>query len=218
MDTNTNKNNYDFDYHQLLASWFSPSFPIGSFNFSHGLEAAIEMNFIKNEFNLKNWIHYLITYGSGKTDCILLVNSYKGHDVNELAFALCSSKERWIETKNLGNAFCKNIKENWGYNIENNLAYPVAVGLAGLHFKIPLEQLVIAYLQSFVANLVNIGVKHIPLGQSAGQKILIELIPIVKDQALLYKECQINDLGSSAFISDLSSMFHETLKNRIYQT
>jgi urease accessory protein len=187
-------------------------------NFSPGFAAALAKHFINTESNLKTWIHYYITSGSGTTDCILLVNSYKGRDVNELAFALCSSKERWVETKNLGNAFCKNIKENWGYNIKNNLAYPVAVGLAGLHFKIPLEQLVIAYLQSFVANLVNIGVKHIPLGQSAGQKILIDLIPIVKDQALLYKECQINDLGSSAFISDLSSMFHETLKNRIYQT
>ena len=59
MDTNTNKNKYDFDYHQLLASWFSPSFPIGSFNFSHGLEAAIEMNFIKNEFNLKKLVSLL---------------------------------------------------------------------------------------------------------------------------------------------------------------
>ena len=88
----------------------------------------------------------------------------------------------------------------------------------GLYFKIPLEQLVIAYLQSFVANLVNIGVKHIPLGQSAGQKILIELIPIIKNQALIYEECGINDIGNSAFIADLSSMYHETLKNRIYQT
>lgn len=218
MDTNTNKKSYDFDYHQLLASWFSPSFPIGSYNFSHGLEAAIELNFVKDEFNLKNWIQHLITYGSGKTDCILLVNSYKGQDVNELAFALCSSKERWIETKQLGKAFCKNISENWGYNIKKNLAYPVAIGLAGLYFKIPLKHLVIAYLQSFVANLVNIGVKHIPLGQSAGQKILIELIPIIKNQALIYEECRINDIGNSAFIADLSSMYHETLKNRIYQT
>ena len=142
------------------------------------------------------------------------------HEPIATAARAISGPMLWSEnpTNTLGNAFCKNIKENWGYNIEDNLAYPVAVGLAGLHFKIPLEQLVIAYLQSFVANLCNIGVKHIPLGQSAGQKILIELIPIVKDQALLYKECQINDLGSSAFISDLSSMFHETLKNRIYQT
>jgi urease accessory protein len=218
MDTNISNLKNNFDYHQLLLSWFSPAFPIGSYNFSHGIEAAIEMNFINNANNLKTWICHIITFGSGKTDCILLTNAYKDQNVNELAFSLCSSKERWIETKQLGKAFCKNIKENWGYNIENNLAYPVAVGVAGLHFKIPLEQLLVTYLQNFVANLVNIGVKHIPLGQSAGQKILIELIPIIKDQALLYKKCEINDIGNSSFISDLASMYHETLKNRIYQT
>ena len=139
MDTNTNKNSYDFDYHQLLASWFSPSFPIGSYNFSHGLEAAIDMNIIKDVMSLENWIIYLINYGSGKTDSILLSNSYKGKSVNDLAFALSPSKERWIETKQLGNAFCKNINDNWSFNIGNNLAYPVAVGKAGSFFKIPLE-------------------------------------------------------------------------------
>ena len=46
MDTSIKQKKSTFDYHQLLLSWFSPSFPIGSFNFSHGLEAAIEYKFV----------------------------------------------------------------------------------------------------------------------------------------------------------------------------
>ena len=111
MDTNIKEIETKFDYLQLLLSWFSPNFPIGSYNFSHGLEAAIDMNYIKDIVSLENWITYLINCGSRKTDCILLSNSYQGKNVNELAFALCPSKERWIETKQLGNAFCKNIIE-----------------------------------------------------------------------------------------------------------
>ena len=218
MDTNIEEIETKFDYHQLLLSWFSPNFPIGSYNFSHGLEAAIDMHYIKDIVSLENWITYLINCGSGKTDCILLSNSYQGKNVNELAFALCPSKERWIETKQLGNAFCKNINENWSFNIGNNLAYSVAVGKAGAFFKIPLEKLLITFMQSFVSNLVNVGIKHIPLGQSDGQKILIKLLPIIKELALDYKDYEIDDLGTSAFISDLTSMYHETLKNRIYQT
>ena len=60
MDISINEIEPKFDYHQLLLSWFSPNFPIGSYNFSHGLEAAIEMNYIRDIVSLENWIYYLI--------------------------------------------------------------------------------------------------------------------------------------------------------------
>lgn len=218
MGTNTKNTKNEFDYHQVLFSWFSPNFPIGSFNFSHGLEAAVEMKFIHDSFTLENWISNLITDGSGKTDVILLSNAYRGKNVNELALALCPSKERWIESIKLGKSFSKNIRDNWSYNIEDDLAFPVALGKAGSFFSIPLDQLLIIFLQSFASNLITFGMKHIPLGQSAGQKILINLIPVIQAQSMKYKNYDIKDIGSSAFISDLASMYHENLKNRIYQT
>ena len=218
MGTNTKNTKNKFDYHQVLFSWFSPNFPIGSFNFSHGLEAAVEMKFIHDSFTLENWISNLITDGSGKTDLILLSNAYRGKNINELALALCPSKERWIESIKLGKSFSKNIRDNWSYNIEDDLAFPVALGKAGSFFSIPLDQLLIIFLQSFASNLITFGIKHIPLGQSAGQKILINLIPVIQAQSMKYKNYDIKDIGSSAFISDLASMYHENLKNRIYQT
>ena len=218
MDINIKQKQSTFDYHQLLLSWFSPSFPIGSFNFSHGLEAAIEYQFVYDKISLEEWIKHLIINGTGKTDSILLTNAYNGEEVNELALALCASKERWIETSNLGKAFCKNIRENWGYKIDKNLAYPIAIGKAGLYFKIPLEKLLIAFLQSFVSNLINVGIKHIPLGQSEGQKILINFLPVIERQTNILKIAKVSDLGSSAFLSDLTSMYHEKLNSRIYQT
>lgn len=218
MGTNTKNTKNKFDYHQVLFSWFSPNFPIGSFNFSHGLEAAVEMKFIHDSFTLENWISNLITDGSGKTDVILLSNAYRGKNINELALALCPSKERWVESIKLGKSFSKNIRDNWSYNIEDELAFPVALGKAGSFFSIPLDQLLIIFLQSFASNLITFGMKHIPLGQSAGQKILINLIPVIQAQSMKYKNYDIKDIGSSAFISDLASMYHENLKNRIYQT
>ena len=67
MDISIKEIEPKFDYHQLLLSWFSPNFPIGSYNFSHGLEAAIEMNYIRDIVCLENWINYLINCGSAKT-------------------------------------------------------------------------------------------------------------------------------------------------------
>ena len=44
------------------------------------------------------------------------------------------------------------------------------------------------------------------------------ILPTIKKLALNYKNYEIDDIGTSAFISDLTSMYHETLNNRIYQT
>lgn len=78
MGTNTKNTKNKFDYHQVLFSWFSPNFPIGSFNFSHGLEAAVEMKFIHDSFTLENWISNLITDGSVKpmlSYCLMLTEA-----------------------------------------------------------------------------------------------------------------------------------------------
>ena len=81
MDTSIKQKQPTFDYHQLLLSWFSPSFPIGSFNFSHGLEAAIEYGFVYDKISLEEWTKHLIVNGTGKTDSILLANTYYGEEV-----------------------------------------------------------------------------------------------------------------------------------------
>ena len=67
MDISTKEVKPNFDYHQLLLSWFSPNFPIGSYNFSHGLEAAIDMNIIKDVMSLENWELTLLIYQFSKS-------------------------------------------------------------------------------------------------------------------------------------------------------
>ena len=59
MDTNTDKSfeSDSFKELQLLQSWFSPSFPIGSYSYSHGLESLIEEKIIQNKSDV---IDYLI--------------------------------------------------------------------------------------------------------------------------------------------------------------
>ena len=41
------------DPHQILQVWFSSSFPIGSYAYSHGLEALIDDKKIKNNNDVK---------------------------------------------------------------------------------------------------------------------------------------------------------------------
>ena len=86
----------------------SPTFPVGGFAYSHGLEWAIEEGVVKNAASLRDWIADLITHGSGWNDGVLFSACWDAADLeelNELALALCTSQERYFETTMLGRAF-----------------------------------------------------------------------------------------------------------------
>ena len=96
---------------QILQTWFSPLFPIGGYSFSHGLEAMINNNLIKTENDILDHLNSLIKYGSFKNDLIFIKYSYNGEELNDLALSLCTSKERRIETLEMGNSFRKFLRK-----------------------------------------------------------------------------------------------------------
>ena len=59
-----------------LAQWLSPSFPVGAFAYSHGLETAFQNGQISTADALQDWLADVLTYGSGRNDCILLRAAY----------------------------------------------------------------------------------------------------------------------------------------------
>jgi urease accessory protein len=92
----------------LLLNWMSPTFPVGGFAYSHGLEWAIESGKVSDAASLRGWIADLVTHGSGWNDAVLFSACWdeaEGDALSELALALCSSQERYLETTMLGRAF-----------------------------------------------------------------------------------------------------------------
>jgi urease accessory protein len=92
----------------LLLNWMSPTFPVGGFAYSHGLEWAIEAGIVKDAASLRDWIGELLARGSGWNDAILFSACWDETDfdeLNNLALALCASEERYLETTTLGRAF-----------------------------------------------------------------------------------------------------------------
>ena len=219
MVTNTkNKDDEINNSLQILQTWFSSSFPIGSYAYSHGLEAMIEDKIIKNEEDIVDFIQSIVVHGTCKNDLIFLKSTYEGDELNDLALAMCSSKERKIETLAMGNAFMKILKESWKFELPANMAYPICLGKAGLHFKIPVELTSLFYLQSFTSNLINICVKHVPLGQKIGQDCIVNTMPIIKNVAEKIKDFSLEDLGGICFNADIYSIKHEYLTSRVYLT
>ena len=73
---------------QILQIWFSSSFPIGSYAYSHGLEALIDGNKIKNKDDVREYLVALLFYGSLRNDYIFLKSVYMGEEINDLILSL----------------------------------------------------------------------------------------------------------------------------------
>lgn len=212
-----------------LTAWLSPAFPVGGFAFSHGLEWAVECGDATDESSVRQWIGDLLRLGSGRDDAILLASAYRAakadddalRDIAELALAMQPSAERRLETGLLGNAFVKMVGAAWlpGFRPPGeDVAYPVAVGVAAAMHGLPLEATVQAFLSAFVASLVSSAIRLGPIGQTDGQRILSALIPVVLEVATAADRLGPDDLGGCVFRSDIASMRHETQYTRLFRS
>ena len=206
------------DPHQILQVWFSSSFPIGSYAYSHGLEALIDDKKIKNKDNVKEFIDALLFYGTLRNDYIFIKSIYKGEEVNELILASASSKERQIEMIDMGNSFRKIMKDSWELSLPENTSFIYSLAKAGLHFDIKFDDLIKFYLQSFISNLINVCVKHIPMSQKDGQSLNVIYIDQIQEFLTYSDKLTLKDIGTTFFIGDIFAIKHENLDSRIYLT
>ena len=206
------------DPHQILQVWFSSSFPIGSYAYSHGLEALIDDKKIKNNNDVKEFLDALLFYGTLRNDYIFMKSIYKGEEINELILASASSKERQIEMIDMGNSFRKIMKDSWELSLPENTSFIYCLAKAGLHFNIRFDDLIKFYLQSFISNLINVCVKHIPMSQKDGQSLNVIFINQIQDFLNQSEKLTLKDIGTTFFIGDIFAIKHEYLDSRIYLT
>ena len=206
------------DPHQILQVWFSSSFPIGSYAYSHGLEALIDDKKIKNNNDVKEFLDALLFYGTLRNDYIFMKSIYKGDEINQLIIASASSKERQIEMIDMGNSFRKIMKDSWELSLPENTSFIYCLAKAGLHFNIKFDDLIKFYLQSFIANLINVCVKHIPMSQKDGQSLNVIFINQIQEFLSYSDKLTFKDIGTTFFIGDIFAIKHEYLDSRIYLT
>lgn len=224
----------DPSLYRLLA-WLSPSYPVGAFAYSHGLEWAVETGQIQDQVSMSAWIDDLVRYGGGWSDAVVFANAY-AHAVeenidglvnlNQYALALTPSAERYLETSAQGTAFLRVTRDAWGFDgleamtgaLGPDVAYPIAVAITSTGHRIDRSASLHAYLHAVVANLISAGVRLVPLGQTDGQRALANLehtVADVVDQAL---DASIDQVGGIAMLSDIAAMKHETQYTRLFRS
>ena len=82
----------------------------------------------------------------------------------------------------------------------------------------PLDLTAEYFLHAFVANLVSVAVRLVPLGQTEGQATLAKLAPLIRDTARAAISQDIDDIASNCFALDIASMQHETQYSKVFRT
>lgn len=219
----------------LLQAWLSPAFPVGSFAYSHGMESAVEAGDVRDAASLRQWLLDLVEHGSARNDAILIAAAWRAVNaqddaalaaVNDLALALCPSRERHLETLSQGNAFVTATRaafpcaalDRFAALAPDRAAYPVALAVAAAGHQVGIEETCQAWCLAFVAAIVSAAVRLGPIGQTDGQKTLASLMPQISECARFASRSTLDDLGGAALRSDIASMRHETQYSRLFRS
>lgn len=210
-----------------LMAWLSPAFPVGSFSYSHGLERAAHDGLLRDAAGLEDWLGQLLAFGSARSDAILFAEAWRraraGADLVELADlgeALAGAEERHRETVLQGAAFARALAASGWHRVDlpANCSYCIAVGAAAGVAGVALDQALAAYLQAFVSNLLQAGIRFGLTGQDGAVAALARLEPAVLETAGAAARSTLDDLGSAAILSEIAAMRHETQYSRLFRS
>jgi urease accessory protein len=215
-----------------LFAWLSPSYPVGSYAYSHTLEWAVETGDVADEASLASWLVDLMTLGAGRNDAILLTHAYRAveagdadslNEVNDLALALSPSAELHLETSQQGRSFLDATLAAWPCPRlmplhEGEVAFPVAVGMAAAAHGIPLAATLEAYLFAVVQTLVSAAIRSAPIGQTGGIRVSAALSATVQTIARDAQHLSLDNIGGCTFRADLGSFHHENQYTRLFRS
>ena len=214
----------------------SPGLPLGAYSYSEGLETLVEVGTIDDETKLKNWLTDSLRLGAVRLEAAVMLRGLRygaAEDWDALSSwnawssAAKETEELRQQSWQMGGALIRlllamqpeerRIKEATRV-CGNNCNLAIAFGMAAATWQIPADAAILAYLQSWAANLIGAGIKLIPLGQTSGQKLLFSLQPILALTAEEILSLGDRDLAVCSWGLSLASMNHETLYSRLFRS
>ncbi len=210
----------------------SASLPIGAFAYSQGLEYVCDKEYVNDEKSTQEWIVGLLCNTQTYLDVPVLVRLYDAWGSNSIEqveywskflLAYRESKELREEDCYLGKALSKLL-----FDLEvpgakqitemHSVTYVTAFSLAAYAWKIEKSECCSGYLWAWCENQVNAAIKLIPLGQTAGQRILSSLVDAIPSQVKIALQLEDDEIGSTAVGLGIASANHETQYSRLFRS
>jgi urease accessory protein len=210
----------------------SPALPIGAFNFSQGLEFAIEHGGVANERDAREWIVGIARHSMATLDVPMLLRLHaawsaqdadRAHALSAELFASRESMELRAEELHLGQSLGRILVE---FGIEparkwlrcEHTTHASMFALAAVNSAVPARDTATAFLWAWAENQVIAAVKLLPLGQTAGQRMLEDIrvqIPAIVAAAIDMPD---EALGSATPLAVMASCWHETQYTRLFRS
>ncbi|MGM3304899.1 urease accessory protein UreF [Anabaena sp. WFMT] len=211
----------------------SPALPVGAYSYSEGLEVLVENSTITNVEHLKHWLEAELIYGSIRLDGAVMVRALEAARVDDLE-ALCrwnlwlsalrDAEELRASSWQMGRSLLQLLGklEPEVLPLATTVGYPcnyaIAFGIASAHWQISPQTALLTYLHSWANNLITAGIKLIPLGQTAGQKLLLGLQDVLSTTMVEILALEDDDLACCSWGLSLASMQHETQYTRLFRS
>lgn len=209
----------------------SPTLPIGGFAYSQGLEYAIESGWVADAAQLEDWLTGVACESVGRTDAPVIFRFYQALEKkddkavaywNQWLRANRESRELLFEDEQLGLALKRLLKSTEVVDentpLPPNAGYSCLFALAAVHYHIPAKEAVLGFLWNWLDNQIMVACKTIPLGQTAAQKLLINLLPTLEQVAEKAVTMGDDELGGTLPSFAIASAMHETQYSRLFRS
>jgi urease accessory protein len=207
----------------------SPALPIGAFHFSQGLEYAVEAGWVRDEASSLVWIAGVARHAIGTLDLPVLVRMHRACNAGDIdnlqrwgrfLLAARETEELRAEDRHMGSALARILRELGAADASLNerAGYAEMFAVACVHWHIPEHDALQAYAWTWAENQVLAAVKLVPLGQTAGQRLLHALVPLLEEISMQASRIEDDDIGACALLQGLASARHETQYTRLFKS
>jgi urease accessory protein len=220
----------------------SPALPVGGFSYSEGLEGAVEHALVHDEDSAKRWLVDQLHLTLARADLAVMaqaIPAWRNEDTDRIgalnAWVLQTRETAELrqQTEQMGRSFVEWLRtvrpdlvegmavpwaSTGSARAEISLAYPLAFALAASAGTAPLRDCLLAFAFGWAENMMQAAIKSVPLGQSAGQRILSALaaeIPAAVDKALASSD---DERQSFSPMLAILSARHETQYSRLFRS
>jgi len=213
----------------------SPALPVGGFSYSEALEAAVESGGVSDEASAAAWLCDQLHLGLARADLPLVAAAHAAwvaHDpprvaaLNEWMLTTRETSELRAQSEQMGRSMLEWLRQHGGGDdrvatlagLRPSPTWPIAFALAAVQTGAAARESLLAYGASWAENQVQAALKAVPLGQSAGQRILARLaseLPPLADAALTMPDEQRQAFSP---LLAIRSAQHETQYSRLFRS
>ncbi len=212
----------------------SPALPVGGFSYSEGLESAVERAGVATESIAADWLSDQLHLSLARGDLAVIAQAVpawrnkqldKVKALNDWVLQTRETSELRLQAEQMGRSLLEWLRNHHSVSTEQIDAcaalpptYPVTFALAASPLEAGVPDCLTAYAFGWAENMMQAALKSVPLGQSAGQRILRQLaaaIPQAVDSALAHTDQSRQCLAPMLAIL---SARHESQYSRLFRS